>query len=226
MIYAAVQVVFYALAAAASFLVLTATFIVVRSVRPRTNGIAFLSGFVFGTVVACALGLAVGQAVVTRFDSHETFKAALTVGLGLALLAVGVRTRLTGPMRPEARSSRAAAILDGLSNVGPAASSSMAGLLGFGGPKRLLLTFLAMAAVTDAGLRDVVDATLVVVYLAVSTMSVSVPIGIVLVAGERAAAILGRGQAWVSGHAAGLREWLSFLVGGALLVDGLLRLLL
>lgn len=226
MIYAAVQVVFYALAAAASFLVLTATFLVVRSVRPRTNGIAFLSGFVFGTVVACAIGLAVGQAVVTRFDSHETFRAALTVGLGLALLGVGVRTRLTGPTRPEARSSRAAAILDGLSNVGPAASSSMAGLLGFGGPKRLLLTFIAMAAVTDAGLRDVVDATLVVVYLAVSTMSVSVPIGIVLVAGERAAAILGRGQSWVSGHAAVLREWLSFLVGGALLVDGLLRLLL
>ncbi len=226
MIYAAVQVVFYALAAAASFLVLTATFIVVRSARPRTNGIAFLCGFVLGTVVACGLGLAVGQAVITRFDSHETFKAVITVGLGLALLAVGLQGRRTGPAPPEARSSRAAAILDGLSNVGPAASSSMAGLLGFGGPKRLLLTFIAMAAVTDAGLRDVVDAALVLVYVAVSTALVSVPIGIVVVAGDRAAAILARGQSWVSAHGAGLRTWLSFLVGGALLADGLLRLLL
>jgi hypothetical protein len=226
MISAAAQVVFYALAAAASFLVLTATLVVVRSARPRTNGIAFLSGFVFGTVVACAIGLAVGQAVVSRFDSHETFKVVATVGLGLALLAVGVRTRRTGPARPEARSSRAAAILDGLSNVGPAASSSMAGLLGFGGPKRLLLTFIAMSSITDAGLRNVVDATLVVVYVAVSTISVSVPIGIVLVAGDRAAAILARGQSWVSGHAAGLREWLSFVVGAALVLDGLLRFLL
>jgi hypothetical protein len=83
-----------------------------------------------------------------------------------------------------------------------------------------------MSTITDAGLRDVVDATLVVVYLAVSTMSVSVPIGIVLVAGDRAAAILARGQSWVSGHAAGLREWLSFVVGGALVLDGLLRLAL
>lgn len=226
MIYAAAEVVFYALAAAASFLVLTATFIVVRSARPRTNGIAFLSGFVFGTVVACGLGLAVGQAVVTRFDSHETFKAVITVGLGLALLAVGLQTRRTGPAEPEARSSRAAAILDGLSHVGPAASSSMAGLLGFGGPKRLLLTFIAMASVTDAGLRNVVDATLVVVYIAVSTMSVSVPIGIVVVAGDRAAAILARGQSWVSAHGAGLRTWLALLIGGALLLDGLLRLLI
>jgi len=220
------EVVLYALAAAASALVLAATFVVIRSERPRTNGIAFLSGFVFGTVVACGLGLAVGQAVVTRFDSHETFKAVITVGLGLALLAVGLQTRRTGPAEPEARSSRAAAILDGLSHVGPAASSSMAGLLGFGGPKRLLLTFIAMASVTDAGLRDVVDATLVVVYIAVSTMSVSVPIGIVVVAGDRAASILARGQSWVSAHAAGLRQWLSFVVGGALLLDGLLRLLL
>ena len=226
MIYAGAQVVFYALAAAASFLVLTATLIVVRSGRPRTNGIAFLSGFVFGTVVACGLGLAVGQAAVTRFDSHETFKAVITVGLGLALLAVGLQARRTGPAPPEARSSRAAAILDGLSNVGPAASSSMAGLLGFGGPKRLLLTLIAMAAVTDAGLRDVVDAALVVVYIGVSTIFVSVPIGIVVVAGDRAAAILARGQSWVSAHGARLRMWLSFVVGGALVADGALRLLL
>jgi len=224
MIYAAAQVVFYGLAAAASFLVLTATLIVVRSGRPRTNGIAFLSGFVFGTVVACGLGLAVGQAAVSRFDSHETFKAVITAGLGLALLAVGLRTRRTKPAPPEARSSRAAAILDGLSNVGPAASSSMAGLLGFGGPKRLLLTLIAMAAVTDAGLRDVVDAGLVVVYIAVSTTFVSVPIGIVVVAGDRAAAILARGQSWVSAHGAGLRTWVSFVVGGALVADGVLRL--
>ena len=197
MIYAAAEGVFYALAAAASVLVLTATVVVVRRARPRTNGIAFLSGFVFGTVVACGLGL-----------------------------AVGLQTRRTGPAEPEARSSRAAAILDGLSHVGPAASSSMAGLLGFGGPKRLLLTFIAMASVTDAGLRNVVDATLVVVYIAVSTMSVSVPIGIVVVAGDRAAAILARGQSWVSAHGAGLRTWLALLIGGALLLDGLLRLLI
>jgi len=226
MIYAAAQVVFYGLAAAVSFLVLTATLVVVRSGRPRTNGIAFLSGFVFGTVVACGLGLAVGQAAVSRFDSHETFKAVITMGLGLALLVVGLRTRRPGPARPEARSTRAAAILDGLSNVGPAASSSMAGLLGFGGPKRLLLTFIAMASVTDAGLRDVVDATLVVVYIAVSTTVVSVPIGIVVIAGDRAAAILARGQSWVGAHGAALRTWVSFIVGGALLADGLLRLLI
>ena len=66
----------------------------------------------------------------------------------------------------------------------------MAGLLGFGGPKRLVLTFLAMASVSEASLGDVEDLTLVVVYIAVATVLVSVPVGIVIVAGERAAVIL------------------------------------
>ena len=89
-----------------------------------------------------------------------------------------------------------------------------------------MLTFLAMASVTDAGLRDVVDVSLVAVYIAVSTALVSVPVGIVVIAGERADVILARGQSWVSEHATGLRKWISILLGGALVVDGLVRLLI
>ena len=178
-----------------------------------------------GTVIACGLGLALGQAAVARFDSHETFKAVATVGLGLALLAVGLRMQQPTPMGQEGRSSRAAAIMGGLRNVGPAASFSMAGLLGFGGPKRLVLTFLAMASVADAGLRNVVDVPLVAVYVVVSTALVSTPVGVVVIAGERADAILALGQSWLSEHATELRKWISILVGAVLVVDGLLRLL-
>ena len=45
---------------------------------------------------------ALGQAAVDRLDSHETLKAALTLLLGLALLAVGFRAR-HAPPRTEAR---------------------------------------------------------------------------------------------------------------------------
>ena len=225
MIDAGAEVLFYALAAAASALVLSATFVAIRSERPRTNGIAFLAGFLAGTVIACGLGLALGQAAVDRLDSHETFKAVATLLLGIALLVVGLRAR-HAPPSSEVRSSRAAAILAGLRNVGPAASASMAGLLGFGGPKRLLLTFLAMASATEADLRGIVNVALVATYLAVSTLTVSVPVGVVLVTGDRADVTFARAQAWLSGHAGALRVWLSLGIGGALAVDGLLRLLL
>jgi hypothetical protein len=51
------HVLVYAVAAAVSPILVTATFIVLRSERPRGNGIAFLSGLLLGTSIACALGL-------------------------------------------------------------------------------------------------------------------------------------------------------------------------
>ena len=223
MIHAGGHVLFFALAAAASPLVLTATFAVIRSERPRTNGIAFLSGFLLGTTIACGLGLVLGQAAVDRLDSHETVEGVLTLLLGIALLAVGLRERQTPP-RSAARGSRASSILAGLDNIRPAAACSMAGLLGFGGPKRLVLTFLAMASISEASLGDAEDLTLVLVYIVVATVLVSVPVGIVIIAGERAAAILAQAESWLTDHAAQLRVWLSLGIGAALIVDALLRL--
>ena len=223
MIHAGGHVLVYALAAAASPLVLTATFVVIRSTRPRTNGLAFLGGFLLGTAIACGLGLVLGQTAVDRLDSHTTVEGVLTILLGVVLMLIGLRARHTAP-RPEAEGSRASAILAGLANVRPAAAFSMAGLLGFGGPKRLVLTFLAMATVSEAGVGDIADVTLVIVYIAIATALVSVPVGSVIIAGERAAVILMRGQSLLTTHAAALRVWLSLGIGAALVLDGLLRL--
>ena len=168
--------------------------------------------------------MVLGQAAVERLDSHETVEEVLTLLLGIALLAVGLQAWHASP-RSEPKASRASAILAGLGNVRPAAAFSMAALLGFGGPKRLVLTFLAMVSVTEASLLDIESLTLVVAYIAVATVTVSVPVGIVIIAGQRAAVILGRGESWLTEHAASLRVWLSLGIGAALVVDALVRLL-
>ena len=223
MTHAGLHVVLYALAAAASPLALTATFVVIRSEHPRTNGIAFLSGFLLGTTIACGLGLVLGQAVVEEFDSHDTIEGVVTLFLGVALLVVGLRARRV-PSRPEADGGRASALLERLGSVRPRQAFSVAGLLGFGGPKRLVLTFLAMASVSEASFGDVADLTLVAVYIGVATVLVSAPVGIVIIAGERAAVILERGQSWLTTHAAALRVWLALGIGAALVGDALVRL--
>src|SRR3954451_18806096 len=217
------QVLFYGVLAAVSPLVLAATFVALRSEMPRRNGITFLCGFLVGTGVACIVGLVVGQAFVQNLDSRDELKAILTVLLGVGLLAAGLRARRLPPTS-ETRGSRATAVLAGLGNVGPAATFSMAGLLGFGGPKRLVLTLLAMAAVTGATLRNVIDLTLVVLYVAVATLLVSVPVALVVVAGERATSALARSQSWLIEHSATLRVQLALWVGALLLLDGVVRL--
>lgn len=218
------HVLVYALAAAASPLVLTATFVVIRSDRPRTNGIAFLVGFVLGTALACGVGLLIGEAAVERLDSHDAVEAVVTLLLGVALVLIGLRSR-HAPPRPENESSRASAILTGLGHVGPAAAFSMAGLLGFGGPKRFVLTLLAMGSISEATYGDLGDLTLVLVYLGVATALVWAPVGVVVIAGERAGVIIERSQAWLTSHAAVLRVWLAIGVGAALIADGVVRLL-
>jgi Sap, sulfolipid-1-addressing protein len=224
MTHAGLHVVLYALAAAASPLALTATFVVIRSEHPRRNGIAFLAGFLLGTTIACGLGLVLGQAVVEEFDSHETIEGVVTLLLGVALLFVGLRGRHHMPSRPEADGGRARTVLERLGSVRPGQAFSVAGLLGFGGPKRLVLTFLAMASVSEASFGDVADLTLVAVYIGVATLLVSVPVGIVIIAGERAAVILERGQSWLTTHAVALHVWLALGIGAALVVDAIARL--
>jgi hypothetical protein len=217
------HVLLYAVAAAASPLVLVATFEVLRSERPRANGIAFLSGLVVGTCIACGLSLLLGNAMVKRIDSHGTIEAVVTLLLGVVLLVFGLRAQHSSP-RPETEgSSRASAIFAGLGNVRPPAAFSMAALLGLG-PKRLVFTFLAMASISEAGIGGAADITLIVTYIVIATALVWVPVGIVIVAGERAAVILEHAQSWLTSHAAALRVWLSLGIGASLVVDGLVRL--
>ena len=121
--------------------------------------------------------------------------------------------------------SRGGTILARLRHVRAGTALTMAGVLGFGGPKRLLLTLLAMASISEAGLGDIEDLTLLVLYVAVATVLVSVPVGLVVVGGNRAAATIGRGESWLKTNAALLRIWLALGLGGALVVDGLFRLL-
>jgi Sap, sulfolipid-1-addressing protein len=224
MTFAGVHTLLYAVIAAASPLVLTATFVVIRSARPRTNGIAFLTGFTIGTAIACVLGLLLGQAAVARLDAHETVEDVITLGFGAFLIGIGLsaRRRLGEPVVE--RSSRGRAVMEGLRHVGPAAAFSMAGLLGFGGPKRLVLTFLAMASISSADLGRLEDLSLAALYVVVATVLVWVPVGIVIVAGERAATILAEGESWITEHAAELRVWLSLGFGVVLAGDGMLRL--
>jgi hypothetical protein len=220
---AAGAVLFYALIAAVSFVALTTVLVVIRSERPRTNGIAFLLGFVCGTTIAAFLGLMLGQVAVERVSSHETIHAVLALLVGVALVGAGfVERRRPGPHGVD--TDRTGAMAARLRNVGPGTALSVAGLLGFGGPKRLILAFLAMASVSSADLGAVESLTLLVLYVAVATALVSVPVGIVVVGGDRAIAVVDRGESWLATNSRGLRVWVAVGLGGALIIDGLVRL--
>jgi hypothetical protein len=219
---AAFHVALFAVVAAASPLALTATLVVIRSERPRSDGLGFLAGYVVGTALACVVGLVVGAAFVNRVEAHGTIEAVVELLAGAGLLVVGAWIWRSEPS--DERVGRGAAIMAGLRDMGPTAAFSMAGLLGFGGPKRLVLALLAMSAVSGAGDGRVADAILVVSYVVIATALVWAPIGFLIVAPDRAVPILERSESFVTAHARELRIWISLAFGAALAADGLLRL--
>ena len=222
MIETSLHVLFYALIAAASPVELTATLVAIRNDRPRVIGASFLAGFLVGTTLAAALGLVLGDAAVAGLDEHESMEALLAVLLGGALVAVGLRERRRPPQGT--LGPQELPLMARLRHVRPVSAVALAGALGFGGPKRLVITVLAMSLVSAAALGDVERAALVVLYIAVASVVVWVPVGMVLVAGDRAAGLLRRFRRWLERHARGVRVWASLGVGAALMADGILRL--
>jgi hypothetical protein len=69
-----------------------------------------------------------------------------------------------------------------------------------GGPKRLLLTILATAGIATAKVSPTEETSLVVVYVALATILVWVPVLLAVVWGNRAGEWTANVQAWWKAH--------------------------
>jgi Sap, sulfolipid-1-addressing protein len=119
----------------------------------------------------------------------------LAIGLALLLLALRIHRR---PERAHTHSGRSREVLDRLRRVRPA-TAVVAGLaLGVGGPKRLVLTGLAAASITAAGVAGRTAAALVLWYCALATVVVWAPVLAAIVAGQRAVDAFDAGFRWLT----------------------------
>src|SRR3954451_4626567 len=86
MLHTAWRVFLYALVAATSPLALTSTLFVLRSGRPRINGVLYAGAFVLTQTLVLLLALALGVASVTHGDHHPGFEYGLTMLFGALLV--------------------------------------------------------------------------------------------------------------------------------------------
>jgi hypothetical protein len=215
---AALYLVPYALIAAASPLGLAATLTVLGTGRIRA--LAFAVGAVAGQLAACAVLVAIGTASVDHRTSrpHVEGVLELAIGLGLLLLALRIRRR---PERAHPDSGRSREILDRLRRVRPATAVGAGLALGVGGPKRLVLTGLAAASITAAGVDGGKDAVLVVWYCALATVVVWAPVLAALVAGQRAVDAFDSGFGWLTGNQRPVTVAVLLVVGSFLVADAI-----
>ncbi len=185
---------------------------------------AFVAGFVLGQSAAFVAAFLVGSAATTdRAEGHSTLAAALELafGVGLLLLAWPERRR---EGRPRDGPSRTSTLLERLKGLRPGTAFSVGALLGVGGIKRLSITVVAGATVGIAGLAPATDALLGVLYVLIASVLVWLPVGLYVVAGERARRWMSNADTWVLANARRLTFFSTILFGLLLTSDALFRL--
>jgi hypothetical protein len=222
----AVRILLYALVAGLSPLALLATLAVLGSGRGRANGSAFAAAFVLTQSAVLLIVVLVGAAATPdSYQGHETLEASLEVALGVALLSFAWRARRPRVPSRGSGESRTKAMLARLRGLRPATAFSVGALLGVGGLKRLTVTLFTGATIAAAALRPAEQVGLGVLYVLLASLLVWLPVGLYLIAGERADELTESAEAWLLENQQRATV-LSTLVFGLLLsADGIARLL-
>jgi cytochrome c biogenesis protein CcdA len=217
------RILVYGLFAAASPTVLLATLVVLGSKSPRRNGFAFMVAFVLGMTLAFVLALTLGHAVTSN-DQHENSRAATLLELlaGLALLAIAMRTRPPHVAKEPDPESRTEHLFTRLEKVRPATVFGIGLPLGVGA-KRLTITLLAAGTVSLSGFGSAGRLALGVLYIAVASVVVWLPVLVYLILGAHADDIVARSRVWITMNQQRFTFYSVTVLGVLLVGDALLR---
>ena len=224
MIHSAIEVLLYALLAGLSPLAFAATIAVSQAGRLKVLG--FGIGFVAAQMLTCTLFVIIGFAATsTSTRSHPGAQALLALAAAIGLGWVALRVRRRPPIEGKGSSERTRAVLDRLGRVGFFTTVLAGLLLGFGGPKRLLLTAIAATTITAAGLGSSGKAALVVLYVALATAVVWVPVVLFVLLGERTVALMESAQGEVARRQPEVTFYALLLLAALLAIDAMVVLL-
>jgi len=226
MIHTAWRVFLYAVVAATSPLALTSTLFVLRTGRPRINGLLYAGAFLFTQALVLVLALALGVASVTHGDEHQGLGSAIGLVLGGLLVSAAFYLRA----HPHAHATKsgpnkATAVLGRIKHLSPGQAVGVGAALGIGGPKRITVTLLVAGAIAASGLPFGPSATVAIEYVVIGTVLVWLPVVLYVIAGKRAEDWIASAQAWASAHEQSLTFYPALIVGLILIVDGLVELL-
>lgn len=220
------RVLLFALIAGMSPIAIVSTLAVLTSRRGRTNGLAFVTGFMLAQSAIFLAAFFVGSAATTDREGNEHLAAALELAFGVALLALAWpqrRNRMTG-VGGGGGGTRTKALLERLRGLRPVTAFSFGALLGVG-VKRLSITILAGGTVGVASLLLVEELALGLLYLLVACLLVWVPVGVYVVAGARADDWMAAAEDWLLANERRLGFFSTVVFGLLLISDAMFRLL-
>ena len=209
-----------AIGIAISPLPIIAVILMLFSNRARSNGPAFLVGWVFGVAAVTVVVLLLADAGDVATDSGAADGVAWgKLLLGLFLIHLGLRQWRNRPKAGEqAAMPKWMEAIDGFT---PVKALGTGVLLSAINPKNLILAAGAGAAIAQAGLSGNEDAIVVILFVIVASVSIAVPVLVYLFGGDKAQHVLDGWKAWLGEHNAAVMTVLLVVMGSVLLGKGL-----
>ncbi|HET6510325.1 MAG TPA: GAP family protein [Baekduia sp.] len=188
--------------------------------RARTNGPAFLIGWLAGVGILGAILLVVADpAGASHHGAPATWVSWVELGLGLLLLAVAVRQ---WQHRPHAGDDVAAPKwMSALDTFTPARSLAVAAALAAVNPKNLLLIVAGAAAVAQTGASSGDQVVAWVVFTIVASIGVGAPVAIFFSMGDRAAHVLDELKTWMATNNVAIMAVVCLVIAAKLVGDGI-----
>jgi len=210
----------FAVGVAVSPMPIVAVVLMLVTRRARTNGPAFLVGWIAGIAILGAILLAIAGPASAGDDGRPAaWVDWLKLVLGLLLLVVAARQWRGRPHEgDEAATPKWMGALDAFT---PVKALGAGVVLGTVNPKNLLLIVGAAAAVAQTGISTGDQVIAWAVFTLIASLGVGAPVGIFFALGDRAAELLDELKTWLARNNTAIMAVLCLIIAVKLIGDAI-----
>lgn len=214
------QVLSFGVAVAISPIPIIAMVLMLGTSRARSNGPAFLAGWIVGLAIAGVVVLVIANGAGADDDGGApTWVGWLKVLLGVLLLLLALRQWRSRPHGDE--TGQLPKWMQAIDQFTPGKAAGIGVVLSAVNPKNLLMTVGASVAVAQTGASTGTEIVGLVVFILIGTVGVAAPIVIYFAMGDRAVKLLDEMKSWLAANNQAVMAVLLLVIGAKLLGDGI-----
>jgi hypothetical protein len=214
------QVLAFAVAVGLSPIPIVGVVVMLSTPQARSNGPAFLLGWIFGLTALGALVLLVASgAEASESGQPANWVSVLKLVLGVGLLLLAVK-QWKGRPAPGADAALPA-WMSAVDHFTATRSAALGVALAAFNPKNLILVVGGASAIAQTGVAAGSQAVAMAIFILIGTIGTGVPVLLFFTMGERSERMLDELKGWMAQNNATIMAVICLLIGAKLLGDGL-----
>lgn len=197
---------------------IVAVILMLFSARAKTNGIAFVAGWVAGLLVVGGVMLVFGSG--STGTASEPSQSSLITQVLLGLLLLGAALKQWRGFHAQADEPEMPAWMRTIDDFSAGKSFVVAALLSGVNPKNLALNAAGVLVITQAGMSSEQEWTALIVFVLLASLTVALPVLYFLIGGEKSKEKLDQAKVWLVANNAAVMAVLLLVLGVKLLTAG------